>query len=228
MTNDPTRPSMPQDDPAAADEMARWQAQYDAGATPSATSDEGMYDPPYALLTDREVESPGGGERPWTNANLLRLIIVAVLLVIVLFLVLRACTSRPTPAPGAQTTPLATATPAGGIPQPTYTPTLAAVPITATVSLSPTLSVATPLPGPTGGQFAINQQVQVAGTEGEGVRFRTGPGLSYVTTSILQDGDTLIVVGGPETVDGFTWWRLQTAGGAIGWAAEDNLQPASR
>jgi hypothetical protein len=228
MTTDPTRIAMPQDDPAAEDEMALWQAQNDADAASSSTFDEGMYDPPFALANDNEIEAPAARRRPWINANLVRLIVVAVLLVIILFLILRACTSRQTPAPGAQTTPLATATPAGGAAQPTFTPTLAAVPITATVSLSPTLGVATPLPQPTGGRFAINQRVQVAGTEGEGVRFRTGPGLSYVTTSILQDGDTLTVVGGPETVDGFTWWRLQTTGGAIGWAAEGNLQPLSQ
>lgn len=229
MSKDPTSSSTPQADPEAQDEMARWQAHYDAANnTSSAVIDEGLYDPPAVMLTDADIESPGAGERPWYSSNLLRLIIVAALLLILLFLILQACSSRQTPAPGAQTTPLATATSPAGAPQPTYTPTLSAAPITATTSISATVAVVTPSPAPTGGKFAINQQVQVVGTEGEGVRFRTGPGLSYVTTTILQDGDVLTVVGGPETVDGFTWWRLQTAAGAIGWAAEDNLEPVNQ
>lgn len=228
MTKDPTNSLAPQDDPDAQDDMAGWQAQYEAAAMPSPILDEGMYDPPVLMLTDDEIESPTAGDRPWYGSNLVRLIIVAVLLLIILLLILRACSSRQTPAPGAQTAPLPTAAAPAGAAQPTYTPTVGAVPITATLPVSPTIAVTTPAPAPTGGKFAINQQVQVAGTEGEGVRFRTGPGLSYVTTTILQDGDILTVVGGPETADGFTWWRLQTAAGAIGWATENNLQPVSQ
>lgn len=226
MSEDPARRFPSPDDFDAQDEMANWEAQYDSAANvaPPSDMDEGLYEPAATMLTDAEIDSSGSGDRPWYGSNLLRLIIVIVLVALILFLVLRACSSRQTPAPGAQTAPLATATsPAGGT-QPTFTPTLASVPITATVSISSTVAVATPLPAPTGGAFAINQQVQVTGTEGEGIRFRTGPGLSYVTTTILEDGTILTVVGGPETVDGFTWWRLQTDAGAIGWAVENNLQ----
>ena len=211
--------------------MARWEAEYGPAASamrPPAV-DEGLYEPAGAVVTDDEIQSPAPGERKWYSSNLLRLIIVVVVLAVILFLVLRACSSRPASAPGAQTTPLATATsPAGAVLQPTFTPTVASAAITTTLAVSPTLSAATPQPAPTGGKFEINQRVEVAGTEGEGIRFRTGPGLSYVTTSILDDGDVLTVVGGPETVDGFTWWRLQTAAGAIGWAVENNLQAVSQ
>ncbi len=228
MTEDPTRRFPSPDDLEAQDDMAHWEAQYDDTANTSSVVDEGLYEPAAVMLTDAEIDASGAGDRPWYSSNLLRLIIVVLLVAVILFLILRACTSPQTPAPGAQTVPLATATSPTGTAQTTFTPTVASAPITATVPVSATVAVATPLPVPTDGKFAINQQVEVTGTEGEGIRFRTGPGLSYVTTTILQDGTILTVVGGPETVDGFTWWRLQTAAGAIGWAIEDNLQAVSQ
>ena len=65
--------------------------------------------------------------------------------------------------------------------------------------------------------------VRVANTDGDGMRFRLGAGMDYVTSEILDEGTTLVVVGGPEEADGFTWWRLQKADGAIGWGVEGFL-----
>jgi hypothetical protein len=36
----------------------------------------------------------------------------------------------------------------------------------------------------------------------------------------LRDGTVLAVTDGPEEADGHTWWKVQTADGETGWAAE--------
>jgi hypothetical protein len=42
-----------------------------------------------------------------------------------------------------------------------------------------------------------------------------------------MDGESLKVLGGPETASGETWWRLQDQYGNVGWAAQTYLQPAA-
>ena len=67
--------------------------------------------------------------------------------------------------------------------------------------------------------------VRIHGTGVDGVRFRFGPGLNYATIRIAQDDEVLLVLGGPETGDGYAWWRLQDALGNVGWAAVTFLSP---
>ncbi len=93
-------------------------------------------------------------------------------------------------------------------------------------------SPASALPGATGavaatGAIATGGFVRVVGTEGMGIRYRFGPGTDYATLSILMDGETLKVLGGPESMAGETWWRLQDRLGNVGWAAQTYLQPTA-
>jgi hypothetical protein len=81
--------------------------------------------------------------------------------------------------------------------------------------------------GPPPAALAEGVFVQVTGTGPDGIRFRFGPGLTYATIRIVPDGETLRVLGGPETGDGATWWRLQDALGNIGWASQQFLLPTT-
>jgi hypothetical protein len=111
--------------------------------------------------------------------------------------------------------PTSTATPT---PLPTATPL-------PTLTLTPTLApTATPTPAP---QIATGGTVVVQGTGGEKLRMRAAPGISFDLVASLDDGTRLKVLEGPQTADGYTWWRLQTSAGTVGWAAADWLAPVA-
>jgi len=104
------------------------------------------------------------------------------------------------------------------IPAPTATPL---TPPTAT--LDPAfLPTATPAPG----EIAISVYVQIAGTDGEGLRIRDVPGLVSTPLFLGYDSEVFIVNGGPELVDGYTWWYLVAPYDETraGWAAGDFLE----
>ncbi len=100
------------------------------------------------------------------------------------------------------------------IPAPTST---SSAPATATIDpFAPTVA-------PTG--IAIGNYVQITGTEGEGLRIRSEPGLNGNPEFLGYDSEVFIVKDGPRDADGFVWWYLvapydQTR---VGWAAEDFL-----
>ncbi|MDH4207621.1 MAG: SH3 domain-containing protein [Anaerolineae bacterium] len=71
---------------------------------------------------------------------------------------------------------------------------------------------------------SVGSFVKVIDTEGIGLRMRAGPSLEHPTVATLHEGDTLQVIAGPESADGFTWWQLR-AEEAIGWCASDWLRP---
>jgi len=74
--------------------------------------------------------------------------------------------------------------------------------------------------GPT---YTPGQTLVVTGTDGEGIRFRSGPGTDTMTRVIIEEGAELTVLDGPDVADGYSWWHLETADGTSGWAAEDWL-----
>ena len=84
---------------------------------------------------------------------------------------------------------------------------------------------ATPTPAP---QIAAGGTVVVQGTGGDKLRLRTAPGLSYDVAASLDDGARLKVLEGPQTADGYTWWKLQTSSGTAGWAAVNWLAPVAQ
>ena len=106
---------------------------------------------------------------------------------------------------------------------PTSLPTATPLP---TLTLTPTLApTATPTPAP---QIAAGGTVVVQGTGGDKLRLRTAPGLSYDVAASLDDGARLKVLEGPQTADGYTWWKLQTSSGTAGWAAVNWLAPVAQ
>ena len=74
--------------------------------------------------------------------------------------------------------------------------------------------------------ISVGGLVRVASTDGTGLRMRSGPGLGYSTIETLQDGIVLRVVEGPQSGDGFAWWRLEQDG-TIGWCASEWLEPVA-
>lgn len=72
--------------------------------------------------------------------------------------------------------------------------------------------------------LAVDSFVLVANTDNLGMRMRFGAGLDTASIrSAVPEGEVLRVVGGPETSDGITWWRLQDTQGNIGWASAEFL-----
>lgn len=124
-------------------------------------------------------------------------------------------------APTLTTTPLslATATLAPTLtPLPQSTATATSLPPTATATLAPTQR-------PTAGKIAVGGRVKVVGTEKAGLRLRSGPGLNFITFKTVDEGKVLEVLGGPETADNLTWWRLRDDKDVIGWGADTYLVP---
>lgn len=103
------------------------------------------------------------------------------------------------------------------IPAPTSTPNS-----TPTATPDPlVVGTATLAPGVIG----VGGYVQIIGTEGEGLRLRTDPGLSGTPAFLGFDEEVFEVRDGPHEADGYTWWYLVAPydENRAGWAAADFL-----
>jgi hypothetical protein len=113
------------------------------------------------------------------------------------------------PPPRAAATPAATAT----ISQPTVTPMVIAAP---TEAPTPTAPAA----------VGLGARVEVAGTGVSQLRVRQLPGTDTVTVRIVPDGSQFVVIGGPEEIGGYTWWKVDDQSGTAGWVAAEFLKLA--
>lgn len=97
---------------------------------------------------------------------------------------------------------------------PTATPN-----VTATATIDPFA----PSPTPTG--IAIGGYAQITGTEGEGLRIRSSPGLTGEPVFLGFDTEVFLVQDGPREADGYVWWYLVAPydDNRSGWAAADFL-----
>jgi hypothetical protein len=88
---------------------------------------------------------------------------------------------------------------------------------------TPTIDPFAPTPAPTG--IALGNYVQITGTNGEGLRIRSEPGLNSNPVFLGFDSEVFIVQDGPRTADGYTWWYLVAPydQARAGWAAADFL-----
>ena len=90
-----------------------------------------------------------------------------------------------------------------------------------------TLPTATPAPvNP--GDIGIGVRVMVTGTGNVGLSIRAEAGTNSERLTVAQEGEKLLVVGGPKAVDDYTWWfvRDELNPDREGWVAEDFLVPA--
>jgi murein DD-endopeptidase MepM/ murein hydrolase activator NlpD len=71
---------------------------------------------------------------------------------------------------------------------------------------------------------SVGSIVKVVNTGATGLKVRPCAGLSTACTpkpgSGVSDGDIGTVVGGPTTLDGYTWWNIIWENGKDGWSAE--------
>lgn len=76
---------------------------------------------------------------------------------------------------------------------------------------------------PTPPRISIGQTVQVINVGTDGLNVRTQPGLSGEVQFRAAEGDTFLVIDGPQTADGLTWWRIRVSDNAqrLGWAVEN-------
>lgn len=105
---------------------------------------------------------------------------------------------------------------------------------TAIPQAQPTATVALPTPAssPTlpPGDFAIGARVQVVGVGETRLNIRSSPGLDGTLMFLAEDGDIYQLVGGPQDVDGYEWWKLEDPNNSarVGWAARNFLMIASQ
>ena len=95
--------------------------------------------------------------------------------------------------------------------------------VTSSAPPTPTIDPFAPTAVPTG--IALGNYVQITGTEGEGLRIRSEPGLNGSPEFLGFDSEVFVVKDGPRAVDGYVWWYLVAPYDETraGWAASDFL-----
>lgn len=103
---------------------------------------------------------------------------------------------------------------------------------TAIPQAQPTATVALPTPVPTQtlppGNFSIGTLVEVVGVGEAKLNVRSAPGLDGELVLRAEEGAVFAIVGGPQDVDGYEWWKLEDPNNParVGWAARNFLMVA--
>ena len=98
-------------------------------------------------------------------------------------------------------------------------PTRTATPPTRT----PIFPTATPTPRPTA---TPTPELHVGGTAlvtTEGLRARREPSLKAPIVARFRRDEQVTIKEGPQTIDGYTWWRIEGPSGT-GWSAQQSLE----
>jgi hypothetical protein len=76
------------------------------------------------------------------------------------------------------------------------------------------------------GQLEIGVYAKIIGTDGQGLRIRSTPGLNGEQQFLGFDAEVFRIQDGPTEVDGYTWWYLVSNydDGRAGWAASNFLE----
>ncbi len=74
--------------------------------------------------------------------------------------------------------------------------------------------------------ISLGKFVQIAGTGGDGLRLRAGPGKGFAPLFLGYESEVFEVKDGPKFSDGITWWYLVAPYDETrsGWAAADYLK----
>ncbi len=90
---------------------------------------------------------------------------------------------------------------------------------------TPTYDPYAPTPTPAPGNFNIGDYVQISGTEGQGLRIRSDPGLNGKQLFLGFDTEVYTIMDGPREVDGYAWYYLAAINDQTrtGWAASNFL-----
>ncbi len=85
--------------------------------------------------------------------------------------------------------------------------------------LLPTIPVS-----PTPTRINIGSTVRVVNVGTTGLSVREAAGTTNERLFVAQEGDTFLIIDGPESIDNLTWWRLRASDNTerIGWAVEND------
>lgn len=108
--------------------------------------------------------------------------------------------TRPDPAPSGPATAVLNV-----IPAPSATPPPPTATATRIVEATATQNVP---PSPPPGNIGIGAYVQISGTGGDGLRFRSDPGLDGEIRMLGAESEVFLVRDGPVEQDDYTWWFL--------------------
>ncbi|MCS7052017.1 MAG: SH3 domain-containing protein, partial [Thermomicrobium sp.] len=98
--------------------------------------------------------------------------------------------------------------------------------ILTTVVLLALLATRTPMTAQGASGMGPGSAAVVAGTNGDGLNLRAGPGYQHAVLVVMPEGATVDVLAGPQQDGaGNQWWNVRW-GGQVGWALGDYLQPA--
>lgn len=120
-------------------------------------------------------------------------------------------TATPTPVPPAATSTATLPPRPTDLPTPTFTATRP----------PPTFTPAPPSPTP---GLAPGVTAEVGDTGGLGLVMHIDPGLNTAVIRVLQDGERVVIIAGPQQANGMTWWQVRDSGGQEGWVAASFLQ----
>jgi 3D (Asp-Asp-Asp) domain-containing protein len=73
-------------------------------------------------------------------------------------------------------------------------------------------------------EFSVGSSAVVSGTDGKGLRVRSGPGMSYRIVSTLSEGTAVEIEAGPVSDDDDDWYQLSVNGKVLGWSLEKYLK----
>lgn len=96
-------------------------------------------------------------------------------------------------------------------------------PITYVLGWAPTTPTAA-TPGTGGATLHVGGRALVVQTLGNGLRVRVQPTVGAAELVRLPDGTTVVLLQGPRSADGFTWWQVR-GGTSVGWVADEWLAP---
>ncbi len=76
------------------------------------------------------------------------------------------------------------------------------------------------------GGIGVGMYVQITGTEGDGLRLRSGPGTDSPPRFLGRESEVFLVKDGPKDASGYTWWYLVAPydQNRSGWAAANFLK----
>jgi hypothetical protein len=96
---------------------------------------------------------------------------------------------------------------------------------TSTSNVLPTATIDPFAPTATPTGLSVGNYAQITGTNGEGLRIRTEPGLNSELAFLGFDSEVFLVQDGPRELDGYIWWYLVAPYDETraGWAASDFL-----
>ncbi|MFN8524109.1 MAG: 3D domain-containing protein [Chloroflexota bacterium] len=89
-----------------------------------------------------------------------------------------------------------------------------------------TVPLLAPTPAFAADDLTIGGTAVVTGTDGSGLRLRSGPGMSYRVVATAPDGSRVSVLAGPVSDGNDDWWQVSINGSSNGWAVDKYLDPA--